>query len=148
MPKEKFELSQTLKFLVSRVQALTGAGEVELELESETLEVAPGGVLRAQARLRNPGRPRGIAYVVIGMRGQVHGGGQWQDYTESAEIAQQTQLGGDQELVIPVEIHIPQDAVTSADGGEWSLDARAVMENAVDPRGSHSFAVVEAMEEE
>ena len=143
MPREKFKLSETVRFLSRQLNAITGGGEVEISLEVDVEAVAPGQDLRAHARLRSPERARTIDYIVIGMRGTVQRDGEWCDYTESAEIGQGAELPADHELVVPIVLHIPEDAVLSEDGARWLLESRAALDRLVDPRDQLEFTVAE-----
>jgi hypothetical protein len=141
----KFKLSDTLQFLTTKLNALTGT-ELGLALEVEGDAVVAGEQLRARAIIRNPGKQRTIDYLVLTMEGQVQAEGGWRVYTEGAEVAHDRVLPPDQELVIPILLYIPEDAVLSSEGCEWALRARVSIDRAVDPRAEVAFVVVAAAE--
>lgn len=147
MPREKFKLSDTVKFLTRQLNAVVGGGEVTLELEVETPRVEAGGEVMARAVLRNPDEARQLDALVLGMSGQVQREGGWREYTESVEVGQGTQIAQGQELVVPIVIYIPEDAVLSEDGAEWQLEARAVLDKLIDPLAEASFEVIATSEE-
>jgi hypothetical protein len=141
----KFKLSDTLQFLGSKLNALTGTS-LGLSLEVDGGAVAPGEQLSARAIIRNPGKLRTIDYLVLTMDGQIQGEGGWQPHTEAAEVAHDKALPPDQELVIPITINIPHDAVLTAEGCEWVLRGRVSIDRAVDPRAEVGFVVAGAAE--
>ena len=147
MPKEKFQLSETIKFLSSKLNQIAG-GELELTIELAQQRVSPGDHLDARVRLRSPHQSHTIEYIVIAMRGQIQRDDQWRDYTESAEIAQQAQVIEGHEIVVPVVLFIPEDAVLSEDGADWVLSAKAVLDRRIDPRNEQAFEVAIAAERE
>lgn len=57
-------------------------------------------------------------------------------------MAQDVQVDANHELIIPVVILIPEDAVLTEDGAKWTLSARVVLDGAVDPRDEIAFGVV------
>jgi hypothetical protein len=75
------------------------------------------------------------------MRGSVQREGKWVDYTEGAEVAQGTKLMADHELVIPLLLFIPEDAVLTEDGASWVVESRAVLDRLLDPRAAAPFTV-------
>ncbi len=141
MPVGKFKLSDTLGFLASRFSAITG-GEVELSILLQDEQVEAGDVLQATIALRSPGKARAIDYLAITLEGQVQREDRWRDYTEGAEVAQDTIIAADHELLIPLLLHLPEDAVLSEDGATWTLRARAVIEQRLDPRAEAALEVV------
>lgn len=136
----KIKLSQTLKFLTGRLNTITG-GELDLKLELGKPVIKPGGELEVRATLHCPEKARDIDYVAISLEGQVQRDGKWQDFVKTAEVAQDIRLPADYEFVIPIVLHIPEDAVYTQEGGHWSLKARAVVDTAIDPRAEASFEV-------
>jgi sporulation-control protein spo0M len=136
----KIKLSETLKFLTGRLNTITG-GELELTLDLGKTAIKPGEELEARATLHCPDKARQIDYVAISIEGQVQRDGEWQDFVKSAEVAQDIVLPADYEFVIPIVLHIPEDAVYTHEGGHWNLKARAVVDTAVDPRAEVSFEV-------
>ena len=141
MAAGKFKLSETLKVLTNRFNAITHQ-EIFLSLEMEERSLKAGQALSARAVVRSPGEPRTIDYLTLNLQGQVQRDGKWRDYTEGAEVAQGVALEADQELIIPVVILVPEDAVLSEDGGAWSLTARVVLNGAIDPRDELVFEVI------
>lgn len=137
----KFRLSDTMKFLTGKLNAITG-GETEIRVELDTSSVPAGDELRARVSVRAPGGERNIDYIQISLSGQVQRDGKWQDWVQSAEVAHDTKLPLDHEFVVPVVILVPQDAVLTEDGGMWLLYARAYLDRQVDPRAEASFEVV------
>lgn len=129
-----------MQFLSGKLNAITG-GEVNLELELEADAISPGNELRAEARLRSPERRRLIEYLRISLTGQIQRDGAWHDYVQSAEVAQDTSMPADHELVVPIVIRVPGDAVLTEDGATWCLQARAYLDNKVDPRAEVTFTV-------
>jgi sporulation-control protein spo0M len=136
----KFKLSDTLQFLGSKLNALTGT-ELGLSLEVVGGEIKAGGQLEAKAVIRNPGKQRTIDYLVLTLDGQVQTGEGWRAYTEAAEVAHDKTLPPDQELVIPILLNIPEDAVLTSEGCEWVLRGRVSIDRAVDPRAEVVFRV-------
>lgn len=136
----KIKLSQTLKFLTGRLNAVTG-GELSLRLKLGKEHIKPGDELEARATLLCPDRMRTVDYVAISLEGQVQRDGKWQDYSQTAEVAQEIELPANYEFVIPIVLYIPEDAVFSQEGGHWRLKARAVVNGAVDPKAEASFKV-------
>ena len=141
MAAGKFKLSETLKILTNQFNAITHQ-EIFLSLEMEERSLQAGQALSARAVVRSPGEARTIDYLTLNLQGQVQRDGKWRDYTEGAEVAQGVALEADQELIIPVVILVPEDAVLSEDGGTWSLTARVVLNGAIDPRDELVFEVV------
>ncbi len=137
----KFKLSDTLQFLSSKLNALTGA-ELGLTLEVEGESVKAGEQLKARAIVRSPGKARRIDYLVLTMDGQVQSEEGWRDYTEAAEVAHDKEVPADQELVIPILLYIPEDAALTEEGCSWTLRARVSLDRAVDPRAEVAFVVV------
>ncbi|WP_158542282.1 sporulation protein [Lujinxingia litoralis] len=138
----KIKLSETLRFLGTRLNKITGS-DLEFLLEVEEAQVRPGAVIHAQARVRSPeSGERELTHVAISLRGQVQREGKWQDYDQRAEVAHNTALPGGHEFVIPIEVQIPEDAVLSEDGATWSLRAQAVVDRSVDPRAEALFEVI------
>lgn len=140
MLKEKFKLSETLQLLTRRFNKIAG-GEVAIEVTFEGDVVSPGDQLSARVTVRSPESSRTIDYLVIAMRGTVQREGKWREYTESAEVAQSTLLEADHELVVPLKLYIPEDAVLSEDGASWLVEARVVLDQLLDPRASAEFTV-------
>lgn len=141
MPKEKFKLSETVRFLSRKLNAITGGGEVSLTLDMEAEQIEPGSELTAHARLRSPEQARQLDHLVLGMRGTIQRDGQWRDYIESAEVAQRTELPADHELIIPIMLYIPEDAVLTEDGAHWHLEARAALDGSIDARAQLAFTI-------
>ena len=139
----KFKLSDTMQFLSGKFNAITG-GEVELELRFDKSEVVAGAELKAEALVRSPGKARSIDYLLISLKGQVQSEGQWKEYVQSAEVAQDTALPADNEFIVPIVIVIPANAVLSEDGATWSLYARAFLDKKLDPREELGFTVIGA----
>lgn len=142
MPKEKFQLSQTIRFLAKRLNVISGAGEATLAIELDPASVQAGHILKATLKLRNVDKPRTLDYLAITMEGKVQRDGAWRAYTEGAEVAQNTKLQADHELVIPLELYVPEDAVLSRDGAPWRLEARAVLDRLIDPLARVDFEVL------
>ena len=140
MLKEKFKLSETLQFLSSKINAITGGG-VEVSVTFEQDVVTPGEMLEARVSVRSPEKDRTIDYVALSMRGSVQREGKWVDYTEGAEVAQGTKLMADHEFVIPLLLFIPEDAVLTEDGASWVVESRAVLDRLLDPRAAAPFTV-------
>lgn len=137
----KFKLSDTMRFLTGKINAITG-GEVALSVAVPEAPVPAGGEVRAEVRVRSPQVARTIDYVQISIRGQVQREGRWQEWVQSAEVAQDTVLPADHEFVIPVVVKIPVDAVLSEDNAQWSIYARAFLDRKFDPRAEAPFTVV------
>ena len=97
--------------------------------------------LEAKALLKCPDESRQIAYVVISLEGQVQRDGKWQDFVKSAEVAQDIRLPADYEFVIPIVLHVPEDAVYTQEGGVWRLKARAAVDSGIDQRAEAQFEV-------
>ncbi len=136
----KIKLSETLKFLTGRLNTITG-GELGLDVDLGKKAIKAGHELEAWATLHCPKKAREINYVVISLEGQVQRDGQWQDFVKSAEVAQDIKLPADYEFVIPIVLHIPEDAVYTQEGGHWCLKARAAVDSAIDPRAEINFEV-------
>ncbi len=136
----KIKLSQTLKFLTGRLNTITG-GELDFALELGKNIVKAGEELEAKATLKCPQKARSIDYVAISLEGQVQRDGQWQDFVKTAEVAQDIRLPADYEFVIPIVLHIPEDAVYTQDGAHWRLKAKAAVDTTIDPRAEVSFEV-------
>ncbi len=141
MPREKFKLSDTVKFLTRRLNAVVGAGEVAVSIDVMTPEVAPGGEVHAEVKVVSAEKDHEISTLIIAMHGKVQREQSWRDYTETVEVAQGYALASGHELVIPLMIYIPEDAVLSEDSAQWGFDVRAVIDRAIDPRASASFEV-------
>ena len=137
----KIKLSETLRFLTARLNAVTG-GDVELRLEIDEEEVPAGEAIHARARVRSPQADHRLDYLRITMKGQVQREGRWREYVQSAEVAHETDLPADHEYVVPIVIVIPADAVLTEDGGIWSLRAQAFIDRKLDPRAEAAFAVI------
>lgn len=137
----KLKLSDSFRTLTAKLQAITG-GELEALLELETPQVRPGGELLAKLRVRSPLRPRHIDYVQLNLEGQIQAEGRWQPYRQTVETAQERDVDSDHELLIPLVIVIPENAVLTADGAVWHLAARAAIDRAIDSRVSEIFEVV------
>ncbi len=137
----KFKLSETLRFLSHRVNAIAHLPNVELEIASDGDPSHPGGEVRARVILRGDDAAHEIDYIALTMRGTVQRDGEWRDYTEGAEVAQGMSVPAEHEVVLPVIIYIPEDAVPTVDGGSWVLEARAIVDRAVDPRARLDFTV-------
>ena len=91
----KFKLSETMKFLTGKLNAITG-GEVSLTVHIPDEPVSSGGELRGEVRVRSPQKRRNIDYVQISIKGQVQRDGKWKDWVQSAEVAQDTALPEEQ----------------------------------------------------
>ena len=137
----KFKLSDTMRFLTGKVNAITG-GEVALTVALTDRMVKAGEELRAEVRVRSPQKERVLDYIQISIKGQVQRDGKWQDWVQTAEVAQDTALPADHEFIVPVVVVIPVDAVLSEDNGSWSVFARAYLDKKVDPRAEAGFTVV------
>jgi len=137
----KFKLSETMRFLTGKLNQITG-GEVSLTINVVGDAVRAGDELRAEVRVRSPQTRRNIDYVQISIKGQVQRDGKWQDWVQSAEVAQDTALPEDHEFIVPVVVKIPIDAVLSEDNGQWSIFARAFLDKKFDPRAEEAFTVV------
>lgn len=136
----KLKLSETLQFLTGRLNRITG-GDLSLELALGREQVQPGEQLEARATLLCPEKMRAVDFVAISLQGQVQRDGEWQDFVQTAEVAQEIELPANYEFVIPIMLHIPEDAVFTQEGGLWRLKARAVIAGAVDPRAEVAFEV-------
>ncbi|QDG50022.1 hypothetical protein FIV42_04480 [Persicimonas caeni] len=136
----KIKLSETLKFLTGRINTITG-GELGLDLSLGKQAIKAGYELEAWATLHCPKKAREINYVTISLEGQVQRDGEWQDFVKTAEVAQDIKLPADYEFVIPIVLHIPEDAVYTQEGGHWILKARAAVDKTIDPRAEVSFEV-------
>jgi hypothetical protein len=137
----KFKLSDTMQFFTGKLNAITG-GEVDLLVEVDDEKVKAGEELRARAVVRSPEKNRKIDYLLISLKGQVQRDGKWQDYVQSAEVAQDNALPADHEFVVPIVIRVPRDAVLTEDGGSWSIFARAYIDKTLDPRAESAFTVL------
>lgn len=138
----KIKLSETLRFLGTRLNKITGS-DLEFLLQVEESQVRPGQTIHAEARVRSPeSGERELTHITISLRGQVQREGKWQDYDQRAEVAHNTHLPGGHEFVVPIEVLIPLDAVLSEDGANWSLRAQAVVDRSVDPRAESTFNVI------
>ncbi len=142
MPEGKFKISDTLRFLSRTLNAISPQGSVKVNLELPHDSVQAGAELCATVRLTNDEREAEIDYLVLSMSGQVQREGKWRAYSDSAEIAQGTPMPAHHELVIPVVLHIPEDAVLSEDGASWSIETRVVINRSLDPRDSIGFQVL------
>lgn len=136
----KIKLSETLKFLTGRLNTITG-GELGLDLNLGKQAIKAGDELEAWATLHCPKKAREINYVAISLEGQVQRDGQWQEFVKTAEVAQDIKLPADYEFVIPIVLHIPEDAVYTQEGGHWKLKARAAVDKTIDPRAEIGFEV-------
>lgn len=136
----KIKLSETLKFLTGRFNTITG-GDLDLEIHVDHGYVKAGEQLSAQAKLRSPDKSRALNYVRISVTGQVQRDGEWQDFVQTAEVAQEVRLPEDYEYVIPIVVHIPEDAVFTQDGAYWKVVSRASVDNGVDPKAEAQFEV-------
>lgn len=141
MAEGKYGLSETLQFLERRVRALTGH-DITLALELDAETVRPGESIHVRAVVRSLDDARTLDYVVLAMEGFVQTASEWRRYTESAEVAQETDMAANTELVIPADIHIPDDAVLSADGARWLISARVALDNAIDATAAVEVRVV------
>lgn len=141
MPKEKFKLSDTVQFLTRQINAVVGAKDASVEIEVSTPSVRPGGEVEASVKVVGGEKERVLDALVIGLSGKVQQDGKWRAYTETVEVGQGTKLEAEQQLVVPVVIYIPEDAVLSEDGGQWGFEARAVLDRVIDPRAEASFEV-------
>lgn len=130
-----------MQFFTGKINAITG-GEVAIQLDVGDGEVVAGRELRAELRVLSPGKARSIDYLLISLQGTVQREGKWQDYVQSAEVAQDTSLPEDHEFVIPVVIVIPADAVLTEDGASWRLYARAYLDKKFDPQVESALRVV------
>lgn len=138
----KIKFSKTLKFLTAHLNKITG-GDLEFRLETDDDEVQAGEVIRARAIVRAPeGKDRTLTRVSINLRGQVQRDGQWQDYGEDANAAEDVPLPAGHEYVIPIVIKIPREAVLSEDGANWRLRAQAVVDRTIDPRDEVGVTVI------
>lgn len=137
----KFKLSDTMQFLTGKLNAITG-GEVALQLVLDNTEVVAGRELRAEVRVLSPEKDRNIDYLLISLEGTVQREGKWEEYVQSAEVAQDTALPADHEFMVPVVIVVPADAVLTEDGSRWRLYARAFLDKRFDPQAEQGFAVV------
>lgn len=142
MPEGKFKISDTLRFLSRTLNAISPQGSIQVNLELPEGEVHAGSELGATVRLVNDERDAQIDYLVLSMSGQVQRDGKWRSYSDTAEIAQGTPMPPHHELVIPVVLHIPEDAVLSEDGASWSIETRVVLNRSLDPRDAITFTVL------
>ncbi|MEM1346939.1 MAG: sporulation protein [Myxococcota bacterium] len=144
MTSGKFKLSETVRFLARKLNKLTEADDIALEVTLSHDVIHPGDALQAEITIKNDeAQVRAISYLVVGMRGSVQAEEGWRVYDETAEVAQGAELPAGHELVIPVVIHIPKDAVYTVDGASWVLEARVVLDRALDPREQIDFTVAE-----
>ena len=142
MPREKFKLSDTVKFLTRKLNAVVGVKDTSVSIEIEQGVVPPGGEVSAIVRVTCGGEAsRTLDALVITMRGKVQRDGAWRDYTEAVEVGQGHALEPGHELVVPLLVYIPEDAVLSEDGAQWRFEARAVLDRAIDPRAEEGFEV-------
>lgn len=142
MPREKFKLSDTVKFLTRKLNAVVGVKDTDVTIEVTQTQVQPGGEVSASVRVACGGEvSRTLDALVITMHGKVQRDGAWRDYTEAVEVGQGHELEPGHELVVPLEVYIPEDAVLSEDGAQWGFEARAVLDRAIDPRAVASFEV-------
>lgn len=142
MPREKFKLSDTVKFLTRKLNAVVGVKDTSVTIEIEQPEVQPGAEVSASVRVVCGGEvSRTLDALVITMRGKVQRDNAWRDYTEAVEVGQGHVLEPGHELVVPLVVYVPEDAVLSEDGGQWGFEARAVLDRAIDPRAEASFEV-------
>lgn len=142
MPEGKFKLSDTLKFLSQKLNKIVGHASIDVAIVLHTPEVEAGHELDASVKLRNSDSERTLDYLALTMSGQVQRDGTWQEYTEAAEVAQNMIIPPEHELVIPLKLFIPQDAVLSEDGASWSIQARGVLDRSLDPRDEAVFIVL------
>lgn len=136
----KIKLSETLKFLTGRLNVITG-GELDLEIDLGKTAIKAGEELEARAKLHCPNQARKVDFVAISLEGQIQRDGEWQDFVKSAEVAQDIRLPADYEFVIPIVLHIPEDAVYTQEGGMWRLKAHAAIDSAINPRAEAQFEV-------
>lgn len=137
----KIKLSQTLKFFSDKLNKIAGS-EFELELTLANDIVQAGHTLTAQARLfTTNNRPRTLDYLDIRVSGQIQQDGRWRDYNQSAQIANNTPLPPDNTFVVPIVLNIPNNAVLSEDGANWTLRVQAIIDRTIDPRIETSFQV-------
>ncbi|MFW5966092.1 MAG: hypothetical protein ACOCV2_01185 [Persicimonas sp.] len=136
----KIKLSRTLKFLTGRINTITG-GELDLEVDIGREAVKAGEEVEARAVLNCPDKARAIGFVAISLEGQVQSDGEWSDFVKSAEVAQDIRLPANYEFVIPIVLHIPENAVYTQEGGHWSIKARASVDSALDPQAEAAFEV-------
>jgi len=137
----KIKLSDTMQFLSGKFNTIAGGG-VDLVLEMSGDEIRIGGELRASAHVKWPRKAGKIDYLQISLKGQVQRDGKWQPYVQSAEVAHGKDLPENHEFIVPIIIVIPEDAVLSEDGANWSLYARAFINKQFDPRAEISFQVL------
>ncbi|MBA2661346.1 MAG: hypothetical protein H0U74_03575 [Bradymonadaceae bacterium] len=138
----KIKLSDTLKFITDKLNRVAGSNfELELILAQES--VMAGRPIRGQARLRCPNdKKRTLDFMTISVSGQVQQDGRWVEYTQSAQIAHDTELPIDKEFVVPILINVPLDAVLSEDGAVWRLRVQADIDRTIDPRAEVHFQVL------
>ena len=117
MAEGKIKMSDTLRFLSQKLNAITPQGSVRVQIEVTETEVHAASELLAKVLIQN-----------------------------DAEFAQNTSLPPNHELVIPVRLHIPEDAVLSEDGAKWGVEIRVVLNRSLDPRDRVSFEVLKPLE--
>lgn len=137
----KIKLSDTMQFLSGKFNTIAGGG-VDLVLEMPEHKISIGGELRASARVKWPRKAGKIDYLQISLKGQVQRDGKWEKYIQSAEVAHEKELPENHEFVVPIIIVIPEDAVLTEDGANWSLFARAFINKQFDPRAELDFQVI------
>ena len=138
----KIKFSKTLQFLTANLNKIAG-GDMRFSLESDDEEVQAGEVFRARAIVCAPeDKDRTLTRITINIRGQIQRDGQWQDYSEDANAAEDVPLPAGHEYVIPIVIKIPHEAVLSEDGANWRLRAQAVVDKTIDPRDEVVVTVV------
>lgn len=145
MAEGKYGLSETLQLLERRVRALTGH-DITLALELDTTTVRAGEAAHLRAIIRSLDTPRTLDYVVLALDGFVQTDAAWRRYTESAEVAQETPMAANTELVLPATIHIPEHAVLTADGARWTISARVALDNALDATAEVDLEIVSGPE--
>lgn len=138
----KIKLSHTLKFFSDQLNKIAGS-EFELEITLHDDNVPAGQPLHAEARLiASNNRHRTLDYLEIRVAGQIQQDGRWQTYTQSARIAHETPLPPDKIIIVPIVINIPQNAVLSEDGANWTLRIQAIIDRTIDPRIEAPFQVL------
>ena len=136
------KLSETLQFLTAHLNKITGK-ELDFSLAVDEPEVAAGDVVRGSATIAAPeGKDRTVTRVTMELRGDIQRDGEWHEYEEVADAAEDVPLPGGHEYVIPIVIKIPHEAVLSEDGGNWRLRALAVVDRTIDPRDEVALTVV------
>ncbi|MBA2660986.1 MAG: hypothetical protein H0U74_01730 [Bradymonadaceae bacterium] len=152
----KIKLSESMRFLPTSEEPWNeqAGGEARLWVEiDDKQEGVPGEYLRAQVHLglAEAGVHR-IDYVAIaldGVIGDVSGdlgdpGEQRTHYVHAVEIAHDKRMAGQTRLTLPIFVCIPENAVSSAQGAHWRLEARAVVAGELVATGQASLIVGEA----